>query len=118
MDTKVLNPDKWGLVCHEFEAETGWYELKLYFTENSWYTGKEKTVYLVVYEGWVKPDWNGEAWWSPEWKNENWKKPDLNDENWDNPGWNDRNDEKQDNNKQENKNQNNNGKDKNNGKKK
>ena len=69
--TKLLNPDKWGLINHEFEVETGWYELKLYFTENSWYDGPERVVYMVVYEGRVKPDWNGEAWWSPDWKEDN-----------------------------------------------
>lgn len=97
-----LAPNERGYVTHEFEPETGLYELKVSFTENSWYTGGELVQRLSVTERYIKPGWQ-----------DNGKEPDdRNEDKW-NPG-----NDKQENNGKENEKQDDKGKDKNNGKKK
>ena len=58
-DVVRLYPDEWGRAFCELYPGTGLYELKLSFTEDSWYTGQELVLHPGVYDMDASLDWEG-----------------------------------------------------------
>lgn len=54
-----LTPDEWGIATHEFNPDTGLYELKISFTEDSCYTGQEIILHPAVFNIDAEFDWSG-----------------------------------------------------------
>lgn len=54
-----LTPDEWGIATHEFYPDTGLYELKISFTEDSCYTGQEILLHPAVFDIAAELDWEG-----------------------------------------------------------
>lgn len=54
-----LTPDEWGVATHAFYPDTGLYELKISFTEDSCYTGQEILLHPAVFNIEAELDWDG-----------------------------------------------------------
>ena len=59
VEESLLAPDSRGRVLQEFYPETGLYELRVSFTENSCYTGEELILYPAVYDIFAELDASG-----------------------------------------------------------
>lgn len=59
VEEEYLSPDEWGVATHEFYPDTGLYELRISFTEDSCYTGESIVLHPAVFNIDAELDWEG-----------------------------------------------------------